>query len=522
MPYPRFSLALAAAFFTALAHADVRLPAVISDHMVLQAGAPAPIWGWAAPGERVTVSFAGESISTQAAADGTWRVNLRRLVAKPSAEVLTVAAKNTLTVQDVLVGEVWLCSGQSNMEMQLKGLHGQVDNADREIAAANHPSIRMFQHDEVYDIYKLAVPPSIAQSDRPGKWMVCTPQTAARFIALGYFFAREIQQELGGIAVGLLHSSVGGTPIEAWTSLSAQQSVPALEPVLADWKKRLAGYDPAAELAKYQDARATWEKARAGAKSAGQPAPKAPAAYKNWAVSEPAGLFNGMIQPLVPYGVRGVLWYQGERNAAGPLTGYYGLQLKTLVADWRARWGNELYFAWVQIPNFQKLQKAPSEPNGWGVWVRDGQRQALSVPRTGMAITIDLASETAGHPTNKADYAHRLALLALHDVYAKPLPIWSGPLYRSVERAGDRMVVSFDHAKGLKAKAGELGGFAIAGADKKFIWASAKIEQDRVVVSSDAIKEPVAVRYAWASNPVGNLVNAAGLPAPPFATDDGK
>lgn len=522
----RFAVALVASLLSV--RAEVRLPAVISDHMVLQAAVAVPVWGWAAPGERVTISFAGQSVPTTATADGTWQVRLAPLTVSRTPQVLTITGKNERVVRDVLVGEAWLCSGQSNMEMQLKGLHGQVDHADQEIAAAQFPLIRMFQFDEVYDIYQLAVPPHEPQAERAGKWIVCSPQTAAHFIALGYFFAREISQQLDGTPVGLVHSSVGGTPIEAWTSAAAQQAVPALQPVLADWKNRLAGYDPARDQHGANEAKASWIVRRDAAKAGGQPAPKAPAPFKNLLVSEPAGLFNGLIAPLVPYAVRGVLWYQGERNAAGPLTAYYGLQLKTLVADWRAQWGSNLYFAWVQLPAYLKAQSAPSEPNGWGVWVRDGQRQALTVPGTAMAVTIDLGGVAAGHPTNKADFAHRLALLALHDVYAKPLPVWSGPLFRSVQRDGSNLVITFDHATGLKArpeatgKAGELNGFAIAGPDRKFVWASARIDHDRVIVSSAAVPEPVAVRYAWASNPIGNLVNAGDLPASPFASDDGK
>jgi sialate O-acetylesterase len=511
--------------------ADVRLPAVISDHMVLQAATPAPIWGWAAPGERVVVAFAGQSFATVAATDGTWRVRLPPLAVSRSPQTLTVSGNNSLVVHDVLVGEAWLCSGQSNMEMQLKGLHGQVDRADAEIAAADYPLIRMFEFETVYDIYQLPVPPREPQAERAGKWTVCSPQTAARFIALGYFFAREIHEKLGRTPIGLVHSSVGGTPIEAWTSRPAQQSVPELQPVLMDWARRLADYDPAAELRSANAAKARWVVARDLAKTAGQPPPKAPAPFKNLRVSEPAGLFNGLIAPLVPFALRGVLWYQGERNAAGPLTALYGRQLRVLIADWRARWGDDLYFAWVQLPAFQKPQRAPSEPNGWGVWVRDGQRQTLAVPRTGMAVTIDLGGESAGHPTNKADFAHRLALLALHDVYGQKIAVWSGPIFKSLQRAGRELVISFDHETGLKARAdptgvpnapAELKGFALAGADGKFVWAHAKIAGERVVVSSAQVPEPVAVRYAWAANPLGNLVNAAGLPASPFATDDGK
>jgi sialate O-acetylesterase len=234
----------------------------------------------------------------------------------------------------------------------------------------------------------------------------------------------------------------------------------------------------------------------------------------------PGRLFNGVIAPLVPYSVRGVLWYQGERNAAGPLTGYYGLQLQTLINDWRARWDEQLYFAWVQLPRVQKEQRAPSEPKGWGVAVREGMRKTLSMPRTAMAITIDHGGVNDGHPTNKADYAARLARLALHDVYEQPIALWTGPLFRSAERDGETMVLTFDHATGLKAASGELRGFAIAGEDHKFVWADAQIVGERVIVRSKQVREPVAVRYAWAGNPTCNLCNEADLPASPFRTDD--
>ncbi len=235
---------------------------------------------------------------------------------------------------------------------------------------------------------------------------------------------------------------------------------------------------------------------------------------------KPAGLFNGVIAPLIPYRVRGVIWYQGERNSAGPFTGLYGKQLATLIADWRQRWGEEMYFAWVQLPRFNTEQRLPSEPKGWGVSVRDEMRKTLSVPNTAMAITIDMGDAKAGHPTNKADYAHRLALLALHDVYSKPIAECSGPLFRSTKTEGNKMILSFDHAAGLKAASGELKGFAIAGNDQKFVWATAIIHDETIEVSSEKIPEPAAVRYAWAANPQCNLINGAGLPASPFRTDD--
>ena len=513
---------LAVALNSLSARANVKLPAVFSEHMVVQADAPVTVWGWADTGEAVSVSIAGQSQTTTTGADGKWMVKLAKL--KPSGEpqTLTVKGKNSLTVKDVLVGEVWLASGQSNMEMQLKGkLHGSVDRADEEIAAANFTQIRMFVHDAPFAIYELPVPPSEPLSDRPGQWRVCSPQTVADFSALGYFFARDLHQQLG-VPVGILSAAVGGTPIEAWTSLAPQQSEPTLKPVLDDWQKRVTNFEPEREQKEFLQKKKLWLKQRSEATKKGEPAPKSPAAFKNLRVMTPGGLFNGVIAPLVPYTMRGCIWYQGERNAAGPFTGLYGAQLRTLIADWRARWGDEFYFAWVQLPRFQKEQRLPSEPTGWGVAVREEMRKTLAVPRTGMAITIDYGGEKDGHPTNKADFAARLSPLVLHDVYGKNIPVWSGPRLRAAQLDNDRMVLTFDHATGLKASSGELQGFAIAGSDRKFVWAKVKIDGEQVIVWSDSVREPAAVRYGWAANPKCNLVNAAGFPASPFRTDDWK
>ena len=431
------------------------------------------------------------------------------------------SAIRNLKLNDVLVGEVWLASGQSNMEMAIKGkMHGSVDRADEEIAAAKFPQIRMFVHDVPFAIYELPVPPSEPLADRPGKWRVCSPETVAEFSAIGYFFARDLHKQFG-TPVGILSASVGGTPIEAWTSLSAQTD-PALKPMLDDWQKRTANFDPEREQAAFLEKKKAWLTQRSDAVKKGEPAPKVPSPFKNLRVMTPGALFNGVIAPLVPFTMCGCIWYQGERNANGPFTGLYGAQLKTLIADWRARWGSEFYFAWVQLPGFAKVQTLPSEPNGWGVAVRDEMRKTLAVPRTGMAITMDIGDPAQGHPTNKAAFAARLSPPVLHDVYGKAIAEWSGPLFRAAQREGDKMVLTFDHASGLKASSGDLQGFAIAGGYRKFAWADAKIEGDQVIVRSDAVREPAAVRYGWAANPKCNLVNAAGLPASPFRTDDWK
>lgn len=496
--------------------AEVRLPSVISDHMVVQAGKPVAIWGWADAGEEVTVEFAGQKKTAKTSAKGEWQVKLDPLA--PSAESHELRVQSTV-IKDVLVGEVWLASGQSNMAMQINGrLHGKVDNADAEVAAAKHPEIRVFVHDTPLAIYELPVPADEPAQDRPGKWRVCSPETVADFSAMGYFFARDLLAEIKQ-PIGILTSAVGGTPIEAWTSLSAQQAVPGFKPLLDDWAKRLDGFVPELEQKKFLDAKAAWLKTRSAALKAKQPVPKAPLPFKNIQVMKPGGLFANMIAPLVPYTIRGVIWYQGERNAAGPFTGLYGAQLQTLIADWRKRWSDEFYFAWVQIPAFATAQKFPSEPTGWGVSVRDGQRRALQAPNTGMVITMDIGDPKQGHPTNKVEFASRLSRIVLHDVYQKSIDLWSGPLFKSAEVAADHITLTFDQATGLKARSGKLDGFAIAAEDKKFVWADARIEGDKVIVSSAEIKAPKAVRYSWAANPKGNLVNAAGLPASPFTTE---
>lgn len=506
------------------ARAEVKLPAVISDHMVLQAGKPAAIWGWADAGEEISVEFSGQKKTTTADAKGKWQVKLDPLAPSNTPGDLVISGNHPSKIvnhkcSDVLVGEVWLGSGQSNMEMRIKDkLHGLVDNADAEMAAAKHPEIRVFVHEAPFAIYELPVPADEAAADRPGKWRVCSPETVGDFSAMGYFFARDLLAEIKQ-PIGLLTSAVGGTPIEAWTSRSAQEAVPELKPLLQDWAKRLDGFVPEQKQKEFLDAKAAWLKVRAEAVKAKQPVPKAPPPFKNLQVMKPGGLFAGMVAPLLPYTIRGVIWYQGERNAAGPFSPLYGLQLKTLIADWRARWADDFHFAYVQLPAVKGVQKLPAEPRGWGVAVRDGMRRTLSVPHTSMAITMDLRGEENGHPPNKTDYARRLATVVLHDVYQKAIALPTGPLFKSATVEGDKMVLTFAHATGLKAREGKLEGFAIAGEDQKFVWANAKVDGERVIVWHGEISAPKTVCYAWAGNPKGNLVNAAGIPASPFTTE---
>jgi len=508
------AIALATAVTSSLlihphAAADVRLPALFSDHMVLQRDATVPVWGWADPGEAVTVSIAGQRKTATADAKGKWRVKLDKSTATGPA-TLTVVGKNKLTVMDVLLGEVWLASGQSNMQMAVNG----VKDARTEIAAANFPQLRMFTVAR-----KTAVTP---QEECGGKWVVCSPETVAQFSAAAYFFGRELHQSLK-TPVGLINASWGGTAIEGWTSMPVQEKKPELAPVFEAWRQKVAvPFNEAAANARYEKQLAAWKTNSQKAKAAGKPpgrAPKKPVDPR-LQPNHPANLFNGMIAPLIPYAIRGGIWYQGENNANGPLAKLYAMQLPLMITDWRQRWNQgEFPFAWVQLPNFRPRSEDPGTPSGWAV-IREGMLKSLSLPNTGMAVVID-AGETANiHPKDKQTVGKRLSLWAKATVYGEKIP-FSGPLPASHKTSGSEIVISFTHTDGgLVAKDGELKGFAIAGAGKKWVVAKARIDGDKVIVFSPDVASPMAVRYAWADNPDCNLTNGAGLPASPFRTDD--
>jgi len=322
---------------------------------------------------------------------------------------------------------------------------------------------------------------------------------------------------------GLINSSWGGTPVEAWTNPKAQQKVPEIAPVLKLWEEAIAQYDPEQAAAQYEKQLAAWKEALAKAKAAGRRRPRAPRKPTDPRLSQnrPGNLYNGMIAPLVAYAIRGAIWYQGERNSRDELSRLYGVQLKTLITNWRDEWGQgDFPFIYVQLPNFMAPQQQPSETTGW-VMVREGMLKTLSLANTGMAVTLDIGDEKNIHPKNKQDVGRRLALWALAHTYGRDV-VGSGPIYKGMRRLDGKIVIEFDYADGglLAARGGPLQGFAIAGADHKFVWADAVIEGDTVVVSSAEVKQPAAVRYAWASNPACNLTNRAGLPASPFRTDD--
>jgi sialate O-acetylesterase len=477
--------------------ADVKLPAIFSNHMVIQAGVSAPVWGWADAGEPITITIAGQTKTVTTGKDSKWLVKLDPLTAGKTL-TLTMKGKNTLIVNDVLVGDVWLCSGQSNMAMAAKF----AKNFDQEKASANFPQIRSFT--------VTGNPALTPQDTYSGTWVVCTPETVDYFSAVAYFFGREIHQKTG-MAVGLINSSVGGTTIEAWTSWDVQKELPELKPLFDHWVKMEDDWNPI-------QAEADYENKLAEAKIEGKPVPARPV-EPCLSPNHPANLFNGKIAPLIPYAIRGVIWYQGESNTRDDAA-IYGRKLALLINDWRARWGYEFPFAWVQLPEYQKAQTDPVEESGWAL-VREGMLQTLRLPLTGMAIALGTGEAADIHPKNKQEVGRRLALWALATIYGQKDVSSSGPLPMGHKTAGSKIVITFNHTDGgLVAKNGDLKGFAITGKDQKWVWANAQIDDDTVIVSHPDVKEPVAVRYAWANNPAGcNLFNGAGLPASPFRTD---
>jgi sialate O-acetylesterase len=509
-------ICLAALSSSALA--EVTLPALFSNNMVLQQGMRVPIWGKAAPGEKVTVTFCEQTKETRAAEDGTWRVNLDPLTYGGPFQLI-VKGTNQIVIDNVLVGEVWIGSGQSNMAWTVQNSR----NASEEIAAANYPNIRLFTVARASSL--------TPKDDVTGAWDVCSPQTVGNFSAVLYFFGRELHKELN-VPIGLIHSSWGGTPAEAWVSLEKLAEHPDTQPyvdrVKADlekypdlkeqWPKYNAAWNQAwTEFRRQQD---EWRKAAEEAKNQGKEAPPAPV----WqglpgAHYTPSALYNAMIVPLQPFAIRGVVWYQGESNAGRAYQ--YRTLFPALIQCWREAWGQgDFYFYFVQLANFMAVQTDPNEASAWAE-LREAQTMTLSLPNTGMAVTIDIGEANDIHPKNKQDVGFRLAQWALAQIFKRDI-VYSGPLYESMTVEGNKIRLRFKHVgSGLVARdGGELKGFAIAGEDRKFVWAKAQIDGDTVVVWADEVPKPVAVRYAWANNPVCNLYNKEGFPASPFRTDD--
>lgn len=507
----RHAFALLFAFFAPLAFAEVKLPAIIGDNMALQRGKNVPIWGWAEPGEKVKVCLNGKNKSAKADCEGKWRVCFDLKCPGGPYDMTVTGCSNTLSVHNILVGEVWVCSGQSNMEFVVNS----GNDAANEKQNAKYPNIRLFT-------VKKSVKEE-PQTDCVGKWVECSPDTVGSFSAVGYFFGRKLYQDLN-VPVGLIHTSWGGTPAEAWTTRATLQSDPDFKPIDDRFVKAKADDTPenfAKREAAHKAALEKWKADAEKAKADNKPAPQQPRPPQH-AVgpNSPATLYNGMIAPLIPYKIAGATWYQGESNAGRAYQ--YRKLLPAMIRDWRCAWGQgDFPFMIVQLANFMAKKPEPSE-SSWAE-LREAQTlTALHTPNTGIGLAIDIGDDKDIHPKNKQDVGLRLALQALKIAYGRDIA-FSGPMYQALTVNGNAARVYFKYDfDGLVAKGGDLKGFAIAGEDKKWYWASAKIEGNSVIVSSDKVSAPVAVRYDWADNPDGNLYNGKGLPALPFRTDDWK
>jgi sialate O-acetylesterase len=492
-----------------VARADVKLPAMFSDHAVLQRDMALPVWGWADPGEEVTVSIAGQTHKTTADAKGKWRVKLEPLAVGEPLK-LVVEGKNRLERNDILVGEVWVCSGQSNMEWSV----ANSSNPDLEIAAADFPNIRV--------ITVTGEGSQTPVEDCDGKWAAVTPETIKDFTAVGYFFGRELASHLD-VPIGLIDNSWGGSACEAWIPREKFVDNEIYGPLRERWEKLEAEWDEAKARADYEKAVAEWQKKADAAKSAGEPEPPGrPWGFINPMTGNqrPANLFHSRLGPVVPYGIRGVIWYQGESNAGRAYQ--YRDMFPLMIGSWREAWGQgDFPFYFVQLADFMAEKPEPGD----SAWAELREAQTLTqdrVPNTGQAVIIDLGEASDIHPRNKLDVAKRLARWALAEDYGKDF-VHDSPRYESMVRDGSKIIVTLKNTDGgLRAIDNNVvEGFAIAGADKKWVWADAKIlDKHRVEVSSDKVTAPVAVRYGWADNPVCNLYNLVGLPVTPFRTDE--
>ncbi|MBB5040062.1 sialate O-acetylesterase [Prosthecobacter dejongeii] len=503
------------------AFAEVTMPAFFTDGLVLQQGKPVAIWGKAAADENVSVTFAGQTKVTQADLEGKWRVTLDALPANATPAELTVVGKNTLTLKNILVGEVWLCSGQSNMQWMVS----QSANPEQEMAAAHFPQIRMFSVERA-----TAMEPA---ADVKGTWKEASPANVGQFSAVAYFFGRHLHQVLK-VPVGLINTSWGGTRVEAWTSRESLEERPCAAQLLSDWEGTRQSYDADAEAKKFEAAKATWKEQvkviqAQNEKQPASPKKEIPAAPRptddpNKTPHYPAVLFNAMVAPLIPYTLQGAIWYQGESNQKRAFQ--YQELLPNMINDWRTRWNEEFSFYIVQLASFGNGQPTTKDAGAADTWAELQEAQyltAITLPKTGLAVINDIGEEKDIHPKNKQEVGRRLALWALAKDYGKTSTVPSGPLFKNSIIEGSQVRIQFDYAGGgLKTRdGGELKHFQIVGADQKWVWAQAKIEGQEIVVSSPQVSAPVGVRYAWAAWPEGaNLINAEGLPASPFRTDE--
>ncbi|HEX4311823.1 MAG TPA: sialate O-acetylesterase [Acidobacteriaceae bacterium] len=485
-----------------LLHADVRLPHLLSDHAVLQRDRPIHIWGWATPGAHLTAKMHEQTVPALADSLGAFSL---WLAPEPAGGPYTLTLSGDgpdLTLSDLLIGDVWFASGQSNMEMPMRGFPGNavLKDADKEIAAATNPKIRLLVVDKKGSSYPL--------NDIPDTWTLCTPETAANFSAVAYFFGREIAAK-ENVPVGLIDSTWGGTPADSWVSMDTLGTHPDLLPAFA------ARAQFADEQINLKDKLAAEKIQDDALRAAGKPVPG------HWHPDEtswaPAGLYNGMVAPFIPMSLRGFIWYQGETNSAHDRAPYYNALFSALIRDWRMQFAQgNLPFFFVQISSFN----SPAED--WGK-VRDAQRRTLQLTNTGMAVTLDVGTPDNVHPPDKQTVGHRLALAARHISYGEDVA-FASPLFRQATAelqpdGATSLRVWFDHAHGLTAHDQPIDAFEVAGEDHHFVPAQARIDGETVIVSASNVAHPLYVRYGWMGVVTNNLFNAAGLPASTFTSE---
>jgi sialate O-acetylesterase len=497
---PAYLAVMAAAFASVLTvQAELKLPAIIGDHMVLQRDQENPIWGWTAAGTDVTVTVAGQSLASKADEQGKWTVKLPAMAASAEPTTITIkAGAEEKILSDILVGEVWVCSGQSNMGWTVNASF----DADLEKATANFPAIRLISVPNVGT--------QELQNDFVGQWDTCTPETVGEFSGVGYFFGRQLHQTLN-IPIGLIDNAWGGSAAEAWVSREVMDSDPRFTNVAEQWKNTEATYD-------HEKAMASWKEASEKAKAEGKPAPRAPQNLLT-GNQRPGNLWAGCLNPIIGYGIRGAVWYQGESNAGRAYQ--YNDLFSLMISEWRKAWGQgDFSFYWVQLADFMAEVETPGD-SAWAE-LREAQTKTLSLPKTGQAVIYDVGEGRDIHPRDKQTVGKRLARLALAQDYGMAIPCQS-PRFASMEVSGNKATLSFtDVGSGLYTfDVQEAIGFAVAGEDK--VWHNAVgklVGTDKIEVTSDAVAAPVAVRYAWANNPIANLKSKEGLPVVPFRTDD--
>ena len=491
-----------------LAQAEVKLPTVIGDHMVLQQKQENPIWGWDTPGTEVTVTFAGKTHTAKADAEGKWTVKLHAPPANDQGQTMTVKGTSTKEVTDILIGEVWMCSGQSNMGFAVASDW----KGDLEALASKHPKLRLF-----------ALPMVGTQdlkTDIDAKWELSDAQTAKPFSAVGFFFGRYLHEILG-VPVGLIDNAWGGSAAEAWVRRSTLESDPRFKDVIERWRNIEKTWDPVKAKADYDAQMVKWTADVAAAKSVGKPLPQQPRPPQNQLTGQhrPGNIFAGMMYPTLGYGIKGVIWYQGETNAGRSWE--YRELFPFMISEWRKEWKQgDFPFYWAQLADFMAEKPEPGD-SSWAE-MREAQTLTQKLAKTGQCVITDLGESNDIHPKNKYDVAARLVRWALAKDYGIQIAHHS-PELKSHEIKGNKVIVTLDcFGSALRTMdVNDVKGFAICGEDKKWQWAKAKIVgNDKVEVWSDNLDAPKAVRYAWADNPVSNLLSKDGLPVTPFRTDD--